>query len=425
MLISGSEFMHLLSVSIKLALKNLRSNISRTLLSLLGIVIGVASVILVLSLGSGVKQFLVSQVSAFGTDIFQIEIKVPKTNKTSAQNTGGIVGGTQITTFKLEDAKKVAKLPNVSSWYAAIMTQQVVSYESKNKQVFIMGVTAGVTQADHKTEISSGAMFSEEDDNNLRQVAVLGSGVKDSFFGNQDAVGKDIKIKGQTYRVIGVLKKRGLVGFFNFDDTVYAPLQTVQKKMAGIDHLQFAIYKMRDAQQLELNVAQATDIMRIQHKITNSNDDDFAVNSIKEVLDILNKVFFAVNAMLLALTSISLLVGGVGIMNVMYVSVTERTYEIGLKKSVGARNFSILAQFLCEAVFLTLIGGIIGLLMGFLISRLAEFLAASFGYAIPFVVTWWSAAIGIGFSAVTGIVFGYYPAKKASLMTPVEALRKE
>lgn len=420
-----NHHMHKLLVSLKLALKNLRSNISRTLLSLLGIVIGVASVILVLSLGSGVKQFLVDQVSAFGTDIFQIEIKVPKTDKTSAQNAGGMVGGTQITTFKLEDAKKVAKLTNVDSWYAAIMTQQIVNYSGKNKQAFIMGVTAGVVQADPKTEISSGVMFSEEDDNNLRRVAVLGNGIKESFFGNEEAVGKEIKIKGQTYRVIGVLKKRGLMGFFNFDDTVYAPLQTVQKKLAGTNHLQFAIYKMKDARQLELNIAQATDIMRTQHKIANPNDNDFAVNSIKEVLDILNKVFFAVNAMLLALTSISLLVGGVGIMNVMYVSVTERTYEIGLKKSVGAKNSSILAQFLFEAVFLTIMGGVAGLLAGFLISRLAGFLATSFGYAIPFVVTSWSAAIGIGFSALTGIVFGYYPARTASRLTPVEALRRE
>ncbi len=412
-------------VPIKLAFRSIRTNLGRTLLSLLGIVIGVASVILVLSFGGGVKQFIVDQVSAFGSDIMEIEIKVPNVSKTSTANAGGLVGGMQITTLKLADAEKVAKLPNVGAWYAAIMSQQVVNYGGKNKRVYIMGVTSGVTQADQKTVVEEGMMFTDDDDKSLRQVAVLGSEVKTDFFGDAPAVGKDIKIKGQNYRVIGVLQKRGTTGFFNFDNTIYAPLQTTQKKLAGIDYLQFAIFKLNDMKKLDLTILNATDVMREQHRIDDPNDDDFAVNSIVEVLDILNKVFFAINILLLALVSISLIVGGVGIMNVMYVTVTERTYEIGLKKSVGAKEGQILAQFLFEAVFITLLGGLIGLILGFGISKIGELAAAHFGYALVFPVTWLAAAIGLGFSAGTGIIFGYFPARKASRLTPMEALRKD
>ena len=417
--------LHEFLVPIKLASKSLRNNLGRTILSLLGIVIGVLSVILVLSFGTGVKTFLVDQVSSFGSDIIEIEVKVPKVSKTSSQNASGQVGGSQITTFKLEDAKKIAELQNVGAWYAAIMNQQIISYENKNKQVYIMGTTAGVTEADKKAEIESGVMFSEEDDDGLQQVIVLGSEVKKDFFGESEAVGKNVKVKGQTYRVVGVLKERGSTGFFNFDGTVYIPLQTVQKKLAGIDYIQFAIFKIKDMGKLDLTILNATDVLREQHDITNPEDDDFAVNSIVEVLEILDKVFFSVNLLLIALTSISLIVGGVGIMNVMYVTVTERTFEIGLKKSIGAKNSQILFQFLFEAIFITLLGGIIGFILGLGISKIGEIVAFSYGFNLKFSITWWSATIGLGFSALTGIIFGYSPARKASLLSPMDALRKE
>jgi putative ABC transport system permease protein len=414
-----------LLIPIKLAIRSIKSNIGRTAASLLGIVIGVASVILVLSFGLGVKQYLVDQVSSFGTDIMQIEVKVPKVSKYSSQNTSGQVGGTQITTLKLDDAKKVARLPNIGAWYAMIISQQVVSFENKNKQSMILGVTAGVTKADQKTEVVQGVMFTDDDDNALRQVAVLGSEVKKDFFGEQDAVGKSIKIKGQTFQVVGVLKERGATGFFNYDNTIYLPLQTTQKKIAGIDHIQEAIFKIKDMKLIDLTILDATDTMRIQHHITKPEDDDFAVNSIVEVLDILNKVFKYVNILLVALTSISLIVGGVGIMNVMYVSVTERTFEIGLKKSIGARNSNILIQFLFEAIFITLLGGILGVVLSYIMAKAGVVIIKNFGFTLNFSISWWAATIGIGFSAATGIIFGYFPARKASKLTPMDALRKE
>lgn len=417
--------MRSLFIPIKLAFRSIRANAARTALSLLGIVIGVASVILVLSFGGGVKQFIVDQVNAFGSDIMEIEVKVPKVNKMSSQNAGGIAGGMQITTFKLADAEKVGKLPNVSSWYAAFMTQQVVSYGGKNKQTYIMGTTADVTKVDGKMIVEKGESFTEDDDRSLRQVAVLGSKIATDFFGQADPVGKDIKIKGQNYRVIGVLKKRGAAAMFDFDSIIYLPLQTTQKKLAGVNYLQYAIFKLKDMSRLDLSILNATDIMREQHDIRTPDDDDFSVNSIVEITQILDKVFFSINILLLALVSISLIVGGVGIMNVMYVTVTERTYEIGLKKSVGARGSQIMTQFLFEAVFITMLGGIIGVLLGIGISKAGEIVAAHLGYTLVFPVTWLAVAIGLGFSAGTGIIFGYFPARRASRMSPMEALRKE
>jgi putative ABC transport system permease protein len=368
---------------------------------------------------------LVDQVSAFGTDIIQVEVKTPKVSKTSAANAGSMVGGTQITTLKLDDAKKIAKLSNVKSWYAMLMSQQVVAYQNKDKQEFILGTTAEVAQSDKQMQIEAGQMFTEEDDSGLAQAAVLGAKAKEYFFGDADAIGQTVKIKGQTFHVVGVLKSRGVAGFFDFDSTIYIPIQTLQKKILGIDHIQSALFQLKDMGRLEETILDVTDIMRDRHNITEPDDDDFAVNSIAEVQDILDKVFFAINALLLGLVSISLLVGGVGIMNVMYVSVTERTFEIGLKKSIGARNSSILLQFLFEAIFMTALGGILGIFVGIGISKIAELLAGNYGFPIKFTVTWLSSAIGFGFSAIVGITFGYYPAKTASKLTPMDAIRKE
>lgn len=416
--------MHDLLVSIKLALGNLRSNIGRTILSLLGIVIGVVSVILVLSLGAGVKEYVVGQIESFGSNIIEIEPKVPKVSKDSSENISGQFGK-PLTTFKLEDAEAIAKLPNIGAWYGGVMSQQTVSFRNKNKQSNMMGMTSGVFVADEKSEVISGEPFTEDDDLGLKQVVVLGSGIKNDFFGDVDAIGQSIKIKGQTFEVKGVLKERGSSGFFDYDNTIYLPIKTLQKKLLGINYIQMAIFKIEDMSKLELTILEATDVMRREHNIKKIEDDDFAVNSIAELKDILDKVFNVVDYLLLALTSISLVVGGVGIMNVMYVAVTERTFEIGLRKSIGAKKSDILKQFLFEAIFLTVLGGILGITLGFFLSGTLEHLASNFGYDLKFPVTWKAVLVGFSFSALTGLVFGIYPARKASELSPMEALRKE
>ena len=416
---------HEFVVSTKLAVKNLKSNWGRTLLSLSGIVLGVMSVVVVLSVGNGVKNYVVGQIESFGSDIMQIEVKVPKTSKTSSDNAGGLVGGTQITTLKLSNIEEVAKIGNVGAWYAGIMNQQLASFREKNKRIFVMGVSAGVTEADKQTKVAEGRMFSEEEDESLKRVVVLGSKLKEDFFGNSQAVGEKIKIKNQNFEIIGVLEERGAAGFFNFDETVYIPVQTLQKRLMGIDYVQFAVFKIKDMEKLPATIAEATDVMREEHDIDDPEDDDFAVNSIVELREILDKVFYTINLLLLGLTSISLIVGGVGIMNVMYVAVVERTFEIGLRKSIGARNKDILRQFLLEAVFLTIAGGIVGIILGSLASWAVSFVINQFGLFFSLSVTWDSIVIGFSFSALAGIAFGYYPARKASQLTPMDALRKE
>ncbi|MFC1756332.1 ABC transporter permease [Patescibacteria group bacterium] len=412
-------------ISIKLALKNLQSNIGRTILSLLGIVIGVTSVIIILSLGAGIRNFVIGQVETFGTDVIEIEIKVPKTKQASAQNVGGMVGGAPIVTLKLEDIEAIGKISNIGAWYTGILSQQITSYQDKNNQTILFGTNSQIMEVDKGTELDVGRMYNDEEDRGLKQVAVLGSKIKDTLFGNSNAIDEIIKIKGQSFRVIGVLKERGAIGGFDWDKMIYLPLGTLQKKIMGVEHVQFAMLNIEDMAKVEQTISEAEEIMRDRHNIDDPEDDDFAIVSIAESLELIDQVFSAINILLLALTSISLIVGGVGIMNVMYVSVAERTFEIGLRKSIGARNSSILKQFLFEAIFLTVLGGLIGIIFGSLISYGAEKIALRQGYFLQFSITLQSILIGFGFSAGVGILFGYYPAKIASRLSPIEAMRKE
>ncbi|MEF3692350.1 MAG: ABC transporter permease [Candidatus Moraniibacteriota bacterium] len=419
--------------SIKLALRNLYGSKARTALSLLGIVIGVTSVILILSLGNGLKGFVVAQVESFGTDIVEIEVKVPQTSQISSQNVSSMAGGMQITTLSMEDAEEVAKLPNLGDWYGGILGQQIVSYEGENEQTFIFGVSAGMMAADSGAELEKGSFFLEEDDRDLKQVVVLGSKTKELFFPNEEAVGKSIKVGKKKFKVIGVMKERSSAGGFDFNKIIYIPVRTLQKKIMGIDHIQFAIFKVKDMDKVEQTMEEMRALMRDRHDIEYDNeqdkkdgiDDDFAVISIAEAKEILDKIFNVINYLLLALASISLVVGGVGIMNVMYVAVTERTREIGLRKAVGARNRDILWQFIFEAIFLTFIGGVIGVVLGIISARFATYFISSYGWGVVFDVSKSSVLLAVGFSMFTGLVFGFYPARRASQLTPAEAIRKE
>jgi putative ABC transport system permease protein len=417
--------MHELIISIKLAFKNLRSNLGRTVLTLVGVVIGVIAVILVSSLGQGVKSFILGQVGTFGTDLIQIEVKVPATGKASTQNAVGQASGIQITTMTIDDAKEIGKLPNVAAYAPGTMTQELSSYLSTNKRVFLFGVGAQYNQIDQNTKLSAGAFFSEEDDASLAQVAVIGSNIRDSFFGSDDPIGKSIKIKNQNYKVIGVAAERGAVAGFNYDDLIYVPVQTMQKKLLGIDYIRFIMVKAQNEKLIDMTTRDLTDEMRRLHKITDPDKDDFGVTSIKEAQATIEKVFETINILLLALTSISLVVGGVGIMNVMYVAVAERTFEIGLRKAVGAKAKNILRQFLWEAIFITFFGGLVGIILGYILLLVLSYIIASFGYAINFGLSVSSISLAVSFSVVTGVVFGYYPARKASLLTPMESLRKD
>ncbi|MFA4817457.1 MAG: ABC transporter permease [Parcubacteria group bacterium] len=416
---------HELILSIKLALKNLRSNVGRTILTLFGIVIGITSVIVIMSSGQGVKSFILDLIGTFGNDVIQVEVKVPATGKTSSQNAIGQAMGIQITTLKQEDADAIAKLPNVEALYTANYTQEIVTYQSVKKRALLFGTSADVLQTDPGVKVAEGNFFTEAEDRSLAQVAVIGPDIKQTFFGDGGAVGKEIKISNKNYKVVGVLEKRGTFGVMNYDELIYLPVRTLGKKILGIDYLRNVIIKVSDVNLLDVTGADITDTMRRQHNITDPDKDDFSVTSMKEVQDIIGTVFNTINILLLALTSISLIVGGVGIMNVMYVAVVERTFEIGLRKAVGAKAKDILKQFLWEAIFVTFAGGIVGIILGYLCLSLLALIFARLGFGLNLSVTLQSVLIATGFSVAVGIIFGYYPARSASRLSPMEALRKE
>ena len=415
---------HEWTVVFRLAFRNLRANMLRTALTVLGIVIGITSVIIVMAGGAGLKNYVLGQIEVFGTDYVQVEVKVPGVSETSSENIAGRGTGLAITTLKEKDAEALARIPNIKLWSAGNIDQELVSYSNVNKRVILFGVNPSYTEIDRQIQLEDGAFFSEGDESGAAQVAVIGAGVKKSFFGEGDAVGKNIKIKSQSYRVIGVVRERGAAGFFNFDDAIYIPLKTLNKKLMGIDYVQFITFKVKDTSRIEETAVDIRDVMREEHDITDPDKEDFVVMSAAEGKAMIDKVFGTINYLLLALTSISLIVGGVGIMNVMYVAVTERTREIGLRKAVGASSSGILRQFLFEAVIVTLLGGAVGIILGIAATYLLNSFLVRLGFFLQFSVPVSTILVAVSFSAVTGIIFGIYPAWKASKLSPIEALRK-
>lgn len=411
--------------SFRFALKTIRSHKARTALALLGVVIGVFAIVVVTSLGEGVKGYILGQVESFGTDLIQVEVKIPNTTSMSNENATSRAQGTQITTLTVEDGEAIAKLPNVAAVYAGTIGQERATYGSIGKRISLFGTGSRVAEIDANLKLESGRFFTESEDESLAQVAVLGSDTKETFFGQSDAVGESITLKGNKYRVIGVLEPRGAVAFLNFDTFTYVPVRTLQKKLLGVDYVQFISVKMTDSAKETRTVADIVALLRDRHDIDDPDKDDFSVTSTKEAQKTFSDVLGSLSILLLALTSISLVVGGVGIMNVMYVSVSERTSEIGLRKAVGATSGSILWQFLFEALIITLLGGLIGIALGMLLTIALSALFASFGFVLPLSFSFQSFLLGAGFSMLVGLIFGIAPAYRASQLTPMEALRRD
>ncbi|MFZ3031764.1 MAG: ABC transporter permease [Candidatus Moraniibacteriota bacterium] len=407
------------------AIKTIRTHKARTFLALLGVVIGVFAVVVVTALGEGVKGYILGQVESFGTDVIQVEVKIPNTTHMSSENASSRAQGTQITTLTVKDSDAIRKLPNVAGAYAGTIGQERATYGSVGKRISLFGTGAEVTVVDENAKLQSGRFFTKEEDESLARVVVLGSETKETFFGGSDAIGEYITLKGDKYRVIGVLAPRGAAAFFNLDVFTYVPVQTLEKKILGVDYIQFVSVKMEDPTRETETVADIVALLRKRHDITDPDKDDFSVTSTKEAQETLGDVLGSLSILLLALTSISLLVGGVGIMNVMYVSVSERTSEIGLRKAVGATSRSILQQFLFEALIITLVGGLIGIVLGILLTIALGFVFASFGFALPLSFSFQSFLLGVGFSTAVGIIFGLAPAYRAAALTPMDALRRD
>jgi len=378
-----------------------------------------------MALGDGVKGFILGQVESFGTDLIQIEVKVPNTGKMSSENAAGRAHGVQITTLTLADRDAVRKLPNVSAVYAGTIGQERVTVGNIGKRVLLFGASAEAPLVDQGAKIAEGRFYTEEEDLGLAKVIVLGSEVKETFFGEGNAIGEYVTLHGEKYRVVGVFVSRGTLGFLNFDTFAYVPVRTLEKKILGVNYVQMISVKMADPSREDETVSLITDLLRRRHDITTPDKDDFAVTSTREAQDTLSDILGTITVLLIALTSISLVVGGVGIMNVMYVSVAERTSEIGLRKAVGASSGSVLWQFLFEALIITILGGLIGILLGVIVTWGLTFLSGQLGYGLKLEFTLRSFLLSVGFAGLVGIVFGLAPAYRASRLSPMEALRKE
>lgn len=405
-----------------LVFRALFSNKTRSFLTMLGIIIGVGAVILIMSLGAGAQSLILGQLDSFGSDLIGI---LP--GQSDEKGPPASVFGVKVTTLKLSDANALREEKNMShavSVAAYYDTSVILSWQDINYSADLNGI-AGDYLAVDGGEIKAGRFFTQDELDSSLRLVVLGSRVAQELFGDNNPIGQRIKVKNKSVTVIGVMAERGQVGFSNYDDLVLSPLAFVQKEIAGVDYLSAIRIKIDDPRNIDESMLMAEQVLRERHDIDKIGDEDFSVRSFRDALNLVTTITDALRYFLAAMAALSLLVGGIGIMNIMLVSVTERTREIGLRKSLGATNNQVLNQFLFEAIALTLIGGVIGLLFGVLFAYLIALVVQSLGYNWDFSVSLSSVLIAIGLSIMIGVIFGYYPAKRASRLSPIEALRYE
>ncbi|MBQ1780459.1 MAG: ABC transporter permease [Bacteroidales bacterium] len=400
---------------IKIAINSLFRNKMRTALTMLGIVIGIASVIAMVSIGQASTQSVKSELSSMGSNMIMI---MP-----ARQQRGGVDMG--MSSSKTLDNKDLESLQNNTRYVAAVSpmvsSNAQLIYGNNNHSSSINGVSAAYLDI-RKYEIEEGVMFTEEDVRRYNKVCVIGKTVVSKLFTNgEDPIGKTIRFGSIPMKVIGVLAEKGQNGMGNDqDDIVFAPYTTIQKRFLGITYFNMLYASANSEEESELAATEITYILRSNHGIKSGDSDDFDIRTQEELVSTISSVTGLMTTLLAAIASISLIVGGIGIMNIMYVTVTERTKEIGLRMAIGAHNRDIKLQFLCESVILSLIGGVIGIILGLIIAYVASKLMN-----MPYVVSEMAIFASFIVCALTGIFFGWYPAKKAANMDPISALRYE
>lgn len=400
----------------KIALRAIAANKLRSFLTMLGIIIGVASVIAMLAIGQGSKQSIQKNISEMGSNMIMIQPGQDRGHG-GAQKDASEMQTLKLTDYEAlcKDAKYLAAVsPNISA------SGQFVN-GNNNTPSSIYGVSPEYLKI-RQLKISDGEIFTEEDIQTNAKVCVIGKTVADNLFPNgEDPIGKVIRYKSIPFRIIGILKSKGYNSFgMDQDNLVLAPYTTVMKRILSVTYLQGINASAITEDQTDQAIEEITTILREQHKLLGDARNNFTIRSQQEIAEMMNTTSDTMTILLLVVACISLIVGGIGIMNIMYVSVTERTKEIGLRMSVGARGFDILNQFLIEAVFLSVTGGIIGVLVGIGISVGINTFAMW-----PILIQPWSVLLSFVVCTATGIFFGWYPAKKAAQLDPIEALRYE
>jgi putative ABC transport system permease protein len=404
------------------ALQSLSANKLRSMLTVLGIVIGVAAVIAMLSIGRGAQASITSRIESIGTNL--VYVTPGSTNEGGVRSAAGSAG-----TLTMDDANALASLPNVVASAPEANSFVQAAYLGQNTNTRLLGVTPSYQDVTSLT-LSDGAFISDANQAARSLVAVLGSNVATTLFGDTaGVVGQTVRLNGQPYRVIGVLESKGGTGFLNQDDQVLIPLATAQTRLVGGSRFRGSavinqiIIKAASAGAVPQVISDVTDTMRARHQ-TVAGADDFTVTSQQDALNAATSVTDTLTIFLGGIAGISLAVGGIGIMNIMLTTVTERTREIGLRKAVGARRRDILLQFLVESMVLSLLGGLIGVAIGWGIARLIGQVQLG-GSTITPVVGLDSVLLATLFSMAVGLFFGIYPATRAARLQPVEALRYE
>lgn len=409
--------------SIKTAYTGLITNKSRSLLTVLGIVIGITSIILMMSIGRGAENLILNEISAFGAETIIIR---PGQEPKGPSDIGSTLFADSITQKDIDALRKKGNVPHLIDVQPFVIVPGSLSYEGETYRPTIFGGSAEFFTNTYNVALEDGVLYDENDIRIRSSVVVIGSRVKDELFGDANAVGKFVKIKNKKFRVVGVMEKVGQSTITNFDELAIIPQTTAQTYLLGINHYHEVAVTVDDADFVARSVLDIEETLRDSHGITDPDKDDFFVVTQQGAVEQISTIIGALTIFLSSVVAIALVVAGVGVMNIMLVSVTERTKEIGLRKSIGASNKDILTQFLIEAMMLTGFGGIIGIILGGAFSFVTALaLNAYAGLAWEFTFPISVAVLSLIVSTLVGLIFGIYPARKASKMSPMEALRYE